>query len=134
MKYSYFCSDNVAEYNIHWFSSYIPDELWETFFYMYLLLIHMSPGNCLDETVKGLQSRKIGTHKMCNEYTESSTTVSLGKYFNVHFFLKILIFLSCIMHNSDSFTKDFQSCLESIQINCSLYYCYSTLLHRLSQL
>lgn len=97
--YSYFCSDNVAEYNIHWFSNYIPDELWETFFYMYLLLIHISPGNCLVETAEVLQSRKIGTHKMCNEYTESSTTVSRGKYFNVHFFLEFFFFfcVSCII-------------------------------------
>lgn len=107
---SYFCSDNVAEYNIHWFFNYIPDELWETFFYMYLLLIHISSGNCLVETAKVLQSRKIGTHKICNEYTVSSTTVLLGKYFNVPIFCWKFLFF--VVHNTDSFTIDFQSCLQ----------------------
>lgn len=60
--------------------------------YICLLLIHISPGNCLVETAKVLQSRKIGTHEMCNEYTEISTTVSWGKYFNVHFFLENFYF------------------------------------------
>lgn len=74
---------------------------------------------------KGCNPEKLAPTKCVyiNEYTESSTTVSLGKYFNVPFFSWKFLFF--VVHNTDSFTKDFQSCLESMQINCSLYYCYT---------
>lgn len=82
--------------------------------YMYLLLIQINPGNCLDETANRLQSTKIGTHKIFLKWlhTIQHNCVFLEEIFQYYFTskkhcsLENLCFLLCITHNTDSFTND----------------------------
>lgn len=63
---------------------------------------------------KGCNPEKLAPTK-CVMNTQNPAQLCHGENISMFtFFLKIFIFLLCIMHNTDSFTKDFQS----MQINC----------------